>query len=118
KKAQCLLVLSMNSEAFHLLSRLRPITERALGVIECGPFDAETLRDIIRLRHSSTGSQFMYNGKAEDALSQWSLARLFAAHYHYSRGFVGPALQSWVTHIVDTGTPLQVTLPQQPDMSA
>src|SRR5690606_20668655 len=80
--------------------------------------DAETLRDIIRLRHSSTGSQFMYNGKAEDALSQWSLARLFAAHYHYSRGFVGPALQSWVTHIVDTGTPLQVTLPQQPDMSA
>jgi len=36
---------------------------------------------------------------AEDDLSEWRMARLFNSFFDYSRGNVGVALQSWVSHI-------------------
>lgn len=96
---RCLFLLCMNSQAYHFLCRLRPLGERALGVIECSWVAAETLKEIITLRHGSTGVSYTLEGVHQDSLSQWAIARLFAAHFHYSRGLIGPALQSWVTHV-------------------
>src|SRR5690606_34232816 len=76
-----------------------PLSDRALGVIECGPVSAETLKDVVTLRHESTGLGFELDGRAESALSQWAVARLFAAHFQYCRGLIGVAQQSWITHI-------------------
>ncbi len=100
---RCLFILCMNRQAFRLIARLRPLADRALGVIECGIVSAETLKQIVSLRHDSTGMRYSLGGVEQDELSQWAIARLFASHFHYSKGLIGPALQSWVTHIQRCG---------------
>ena len=37
--------------------------------------------------------------KAQADASTWALARLFTRHFDFSRGNVGAALRSWITHI-------------------
>jgi hypothetical protein len=97
---RCLFLLCLGQQAYELITRLRPLSDRALGVIECGPVSAETLKDVITLRHESTGLTYELDGRNEEGLSQWAVARLFAAHFHYCRGLIGVAQQSWITHIV------------------
>ncbi len=100
---RCLFILCMNRQAYRLLARLRALDDRALGVVECGIVSAETLKRIISLRHDSTGVTYSLDGTEQGELGQWAIARLFAAHFHYSKGLIGPALQAWVTHIERCG---------------
>ncbi len=100
---RCLFVLCMSRPAYRFIRRLRPIDDRALSVIECSMVSAETLKQIISLRHESTGVSYLLGETRQEELSQWAVARLFAAHFHYSRGLVGPALQAWISHITDAG---------------
>ncbi len=117
KETHCLLVLSVGTQALHLLSQVRPLAERALAVLGLPPFDADELRQVIGLRHGSTGVRFELGGKDEKQLSTWALARLYAAHFHYAGGLVGPALSSWVTHIEDATDKLQLRLPRRPELA-
>ncbi len=96
---RCLFVLCVNKFAFELISHMRPLADSALGVVECGPMPAEDLKEVISLRHGSTGVQYELDEVSERDLSQWDAARLFASFYHYSRGMVGVALQAWISHV-------------------
>lgn len=94
-----LFVFSLNTQAFELLTRLRPVAEQALAVIECGPMDAQQLGEIITLRHGSTGLKYELAGRAEGELTPWQTARLFSQHFAYCHGLVGSSLRAWVTHV-------------------
>jgi hypothetical protein len=96
---RCLFILALNNQAYRFLSRFRSLDDRALGVVECGIVSAETLKEIISLRHGSTCITYQLDRLTEQSITQWATARLFAAHFHYSGGLIGPALQAWITHI-------------------
>lgn len=96
---RCLFVLGVSKSTLVVLNKFRALADSALTVIECDPLPAESLGQIITLRHGSTGMTFALGGKSEGELSQWQLARLFSHHFNYSHGCVGAALTSWLTHI-------------------
>ncbi len=96
---RCLFVLACNTHGFDLINRFRSVSDDALTVLRCEPLPAEQLKSVITLRHGSTGVNFSFGGRDEDALSPWRLARLFSSHFDYSGGNVGVALRSWVTHM-------------------
>jgi hypothetical protein len=109
---RCFFVAHVNSHAFRLMDRLASISDQALQVIECGPMNAETLRDVIMLRHRSTGLTFQVDGRTDEELSMLRFARLFAGHFDYADGLVGTALQAWIAHIDDVqGNTLSIRKP-------
>jgi amino acid transporter len=93
-----LFVLNMNTYAFRFISKVLPLADHALSVVNCGPLSAEELKDVILLRHRSTGHRFRLDNKIEEQLSEWALARIFTGAFDYSMGNVGVALQAWVSH--------------------
>lgn len=94
-----LFVLNMNTHAFRLIAKLVPLADHALSVVDCGPMQAEELRDALLLRHRSTGHRFRLEHKREEQMSEWAMARVFTGIFDYSRGLVGVALQAWISHI-------------------
>jgi amino acid transporter len=96
----CLFVVNLNVHAFRFLKRVTGLRDRALAVVDCGPLDAQCLKDIIMIRHKSTGLGLELAGRDLDAVPEWRLARLFSQHFDYCGGIVGVALQSWIAHIV------------------
>lgn len=96
---KCFFIINANLHSFQLINRIRNIENHFLGVIECRPFHAEALKELIMLRHRSTGLKIELNGQGEDALSELRLARLFNAWFDYSGGNPGAALQGWISHV-------------------
>lgn len=96
---KCFFMVNTNLGSYLLMNKIQQMEDNFLGIIECRPFDAEELKDIILLRHRSTGLAMELRGIAEDDLSEWRMARLFNSFFDYSRGNVGVALQSWINHI-------------------
>ncbi len=94
-----LFLIEMGLHAFKFIDRLVPLGDQALAVVECGPVDAEALKNIVMMRHSSTGLRFQLQGRAEDELSEWALAQLFSAHFAHSQGNIGAALTGWIAHM-------------------
>jgi amino acid transporter len=94
-----LFVLTMSRQAYAFINRLRPLTTDAIAVIDCGPVPAAELRDIIMLRHASTGLRFELAGRGEEDLGKWRQARLFSAVFDATGGMVGPALRSWLAQV-------------------
>ncbi|MBN1609604.1 MAG: hypothetical protein JW940_23430 [Polyangiaceae bacterium] len=96
---RCPFLIAISHHAFEFLSQLLPLRDHALAILLCGPLTARDLERIITLRHNSTGLSFQFGGKRQDDASTWALARLFTRHFDFSRGNVGAALRSWITHI-------------------
>jgi amino acid transporter/GTPase SAR1 family protein len=96
---KCFFMVNINLHSLQLIDRMYNIEGNFLGAIECQPFDAEELKDVILLRHRSTGLKMELNGISEDDLSEWRLAKLFNGLFDFSRGNVGVALQSWISQI-------------------
>ncbi|PRQ09445.1 amino acid permease [Enhygromyxa salina] len=94
-----LFILELNVHAYRYISRTVPLGDQALAVVECQPFTAEQLKDVIEGRHRSTGLRGVIDGRDEDELPAWNRARLFTRHFDYSAGYVGVALHSWITHV-------------------
>jgi amino acid transporter len=94
-----LFLLSLSTQAYHFVNRLCHIEDAALAVINCAPLPAVELEKIIALRHTSTGLKYELDGKSEDELATWHLAALFSRHFDFSRGWIGAALRSWITHV-------------------
>ncbi|MCF7801802.1 MAG: amino acid permease [Candidatus Marinimicrobia bacterium] len=116
---QVFIILNLNRYAYNALAPLYDFQELALSMIECQPYDAEDLKNIILLRHRSTGLQFVWEGTPEAELSEWKMAKLFTRLFDYSHGNVGLALRAWIAAIqkVEKGR-LILELPSEPDLSA
>ncbi len=95
----CLFILNADTHAFRLIDKIRPLSDQLLQVIICAPCNAEQLKEVILLRHRSTGLKLELDGEQEDNLSEWKLAKLFTAFFDTSRGNVGVALQTWISQI-------------------
>ncbi|GEM_PF-26432 len=96
-------ILELNIHAYRFINRLVPLADQALAVVECLPFAAEQLKDVIELRHRSTGLRYAVDERDEDELPAWNKARLFTRFFDYTGGYVGVALQSWISHVDSVG---------------
>ena len=115
--AQCCFLVNLNAAGFQLINKIRKIDDHFLGVIECQPFDAEALKEVLMRRHRSTGLKFSLEGHGEDQLSQWRLARLFNRFFDHAQGNVGLALQAWIAQIARIqNNVLEITPPRRPEM--
>jgi hypothetical protein len=94
-----LFIVNLNVHAFRFIDHLVPLSDRALAVVECGPLDASSLKDVITRRHASTGLRFELDGRDEENVGDWRLARLFSRYFDYARGSVGIALRAWMVHV-------------------
>ncbi len=97
--AHCLFVIEINSHAFTYINRFRPLSDTALAVLDCGPMPAESLKEIVMLRHGSTGMKLQLEGNGEDELAALDFARLFSRYFDYTGGHVGASLRAWVSNV-------------------
>lgn len=97
---KCLFILSSNPYAYTLINRVLNIQHHFISVIECQPFTAEDLKNLILLRHKSSGMKFTIKGTPEDELSAFRTARIFNSYFEYSRGNPGVALNGWLSNIL------------------
>lgn len=111
----CFFIVNLGLRALRFITRLSPLSDAALAIIECGPLPAEVLKRIVMLRHRSIGLTFHIDGREEEEIAEWRLARLFGQLFDASSGNVGVALQGWVTHIDSVeGRMLQLRTPSRP----
>jgi amino acid transporter len=111
---RCRFILCASRPALALIDRLQPLSDRALGVVDCAPMPALALKNVVTLRHASSGMKFELGSKGEDSLGELGLAQLFSRHFDYSSGWVGPALRSWLTHVARVkGDTLSVRRPER-----
>jgi len=109
-----LFVIEVGSLPFDVIDRMRPLSDHALAVVECGPLPAESLKEIVMLRHGSTGVRFSLEGRPEANLGEWRIAQLFSQYFGATRGLVGTVLASWIANVedVDEGT-IQICAPKR-----
>ena len=86
-----------------------------MNIVNCEPYDAEDLKNIILLRHKASGMNFYFDGEEASELKQ---ARLFNAYFNYSNGNLGTALHGWINSIkkVEQNN-LHIGFPIIPDQS-
>jgi amino acid transporter len=114
---RCVFLATADTHAFRFIDRVHGIGRRFLSAIECRPFSAREIGDVVQLRHGSTGFAFEIGGIHEDRLSGIARARLFNNLFDYSAGNIGAALHGWIAHIraVD-GERLRIAAPAVPDL--
>jgi hypothetical protein len=95
-------VLNCNNHSFNIIKKLVPIEENCLSIVECNPFNARELKQLILSRHKSSGIQFIYNDSPEESVSQLSLSLLFNSYFNATKGIPGVALNTWKSNILDT----------------
>lgn len=111
-----LFVIDVGEHAFGVIDRFRPLADHAVSVVSCGPLSAEAIKEIVMLRHGSTGVSFELDGTKEDDLTEWRIARLFSQHFSVSRGLVGMALASWITNVEKaSGRDIEIRTPERLD---
>ena len=115
----CLFVININPAAYHLINLLNPIADYFLNVIPYRPFTTEEIERLILLRHWSGGLTFVYNGREEEALSEWEKIRFFNTFFDYSGGNPGVALGAWLSSIEKvSGKQVHLRVPKPPDYKA
>lgn len=115
-----LFVYNVGLHALRFVEHLAPrLADEALAVVECGPVDAAALKEVVMLRHRSTGLRFDLRGSGEEGLPEWRLARLFGRHFSYSGGLIGVTLQAWAAQVtgVDDGV-VSIGVPRRPSLDA
>lgn len=114
---RCFFIVNANIHAFRLLNRMRPLDDRLLALIECEPFHARELRELVLQRHGAGGLDFTIDGRLEEGLSEWRLARFFDALFDYSNGNIGAALSAWIASIRDVDEDVvHVVTPRRPSL--
>jgi len=111
-------IITVNLHAFNSINRFKKIDPWLLSTIDCYPFNAEELKNIIIQRHKSGNLKFIYKGKKENEMRSWDYARLFNTYFNYTRGNVGLSLQTWMASITDVkDNTLMIRVPKRPDTS-
>ena len=108
-------IINANIHSFHFIKKIKPIDQYFLNIVNCEPYDAEDLKNIILLRHKASGMNFYLDGEEASELKQ---ARLFNAYFNYSNGNLGTALHGWINSIkkVEQNN-LHIGFPVIPDQS-
>ena len=96
---KCLFIINVNSHALKLIDQQNDLRSYALSVVDCQPFDARELKNMIMLRHQAGGMRFTYNKKDEEAMTAWDFARLFSTLFELSFGNPGTATILWMSSI-------------------
>ncbi len=96
---KCLFIINVNAYALKIIDRQSRIKSYALATVNCEPFDARELKDMIMLRHHAGGMQFRYNKKDEERMTAWDFARLFNDLFDLSFGNPGTATKLWLSAI-------------------
>ncbi|MCF8298242.1 MAG: amino acid permease, partial [Saprospiraceae bacterium] len=116
---KCLFVVTVNTHSFSLMNKIKKLESSFINIIECAPFNAEQIKEIIYFRHKSSGLKFKIRKRHEDLYLSWNYAKLFNKYFNYSKGNVGVALQSWIANITDfNGKVLEMNYPKIPDIEA
>ena len=113
-----LFIVNCNIHTFKLMNTINKLDGLFISTIECEPFDSESLKEVILLRHDSSGIKFKLGNKMDDELGEIKLAGLFDNYFNYSNGNVGIALNAWVANImkVESNT-ITIKQPVIPDTS-
>lgn len=92
-------IINCNSIAYPLINRVVRFDQVFIGRIDCQPFDAKDLKDLVMSRHHTGGLNLVLNGRNESELSEWNFARLFNKFFNVSNGNPGFTLQLWLKSI-------------------
>jgi len=115
---RCFFIVNSNIHSYRFINAITDMESYFLSIIHCEPFDAEDLKNIILLRHRSTGMRFRIGKDEEHTISDWKLAKFFTALFDISRGNVGMALGAWVSLIQQVNKDeIILAWPELPDMS-
>jgi len=114
-----LFIINCNIHSFKLMNTINKLDELFISTIQCEPFDSEALKEVVLLRHDSSGIKFKLGNKLDNELGEIKLAGLFDDYFNYSNGNVGVALNSWIANItkVESNT-VTIKHPNVPDISA
>jgi len=114
-----LFIVNCNIHSFKLMNTINKMDDMFISTIECEPFDSELLKEVILLRHDSSGIKFKLGDKMDEELGEIKLAVLFDDYFNYSNGNVGVALNTWIANIikVDSNT-VSIKHPVVPDTGA
>ncbi len=117
---KALFIVNMNWHSFQLINDIGAIEENFFKVIKTQPFNAEELKQVILSRHRTSRLKFRLEGKHEDTMSEWKLAKLFTRYFDLSNGNVGVALQQWVCNIESITSQGEIAIknPRRPDQEA
>ncbi|MFC2119504.1 hypothetical protein ACFLQ4_00395 [Bacteroidota bacterium] len=117
--SKILFIVNCNIHSFKIMNTISRLDELFISTIYCEPFDSEALKEVILLRHYSSGMKFKLGNKMEDELGEIKLASLFDDYFNYSIGNVGIALNAWIANItkVENNT-VTIKQPLVPDTEA
>ncbi|MDH3208024.1 MAG: AAA family ATPase [Gemmatimonadota bacterium] len=115
---RCLFIVTVTTVTESLLRQLVRLEERFLASVHLDPFTAEQLRDIVLVRHRSTGMGLLVDGRPTQGMVDWRLARFFNQLFDRTRGNVGEALRAWIASIesVEDET-VHIRTPETPRLS-
>jgi len=94
-----LFIISLNSYSAELIFKLNPIKDLFINIIKLRNLGSETIKDIIMLRHKSSGLELNYKDKKLSDKNRITLAKLFSRYYKYSGGNINSALNLWLANI-------------------
>ncbi len=115
--SRCLFIVNVNAFSYEIMRKIKNTDHFFIHILNCEPFDSEALKDILLLRHRSSGLKLRLNNKHREP-GPHETARFFNNLFTYSRGNVGIALYTWLAHAVDYhNETIFVNNPVIPDLS-
>lgn len=117
--SKVLFIVNCNIHSFRLMNTIKKLDDLFISTIQCQPFDSKALKEVILLRHDSSGIKFKLGNKLDEELGEIKLAGLFDDYFNYSNGIVGVALNAWIANItkVESNT-VTIQHPTVPDTSS
>lgn len=113
-----LFFLNINIDAYQTINRIKKFGDHVLGIIDCGPFHAEELKNIVMQRHKAGNLKFVFRGKNEEEMRSWDYAQLFNAYFNFTKGNVGLCLQTWMASIQQfKNQRIVIEQPRKPDLT-
>jgi amino acid transporter len=113
-----LFIINCRSWPYDFLNRFYGLEKYFLAHIECQPFDARELKEMVMFRHRAGGLKFRLNKKYEDAFSEYDYAQLFNRYFMLSGGNPGDTVRAWISNIkYINGKTIDIRLPQVPETS-
>ena len=92
-------ILTANSYAANQINKVFPLDDNLILTVECDPFDAKKLQQLIQRRHKTSGLTYYYKNSSEESVAKITTASLFNAYFTYSSGVPGVAMNAWIGSI-------------------
>jgi amino acid transporter len=111
-----LFIINCRNWSYDFLNRFYKLEKYFFAHIECQPFDARELKEMVIFRHRAGGLKFRLSKKEEDAFSEYDYAQLFNRYFMLSDGNPGDTIRAWISNITNiSGKTIDIRLPQIPD---